>query len=254
MEQTMSAQVETERLDRRNIAFLRELLIVGFGYLIYSQVRGMAGDRVVDAFANGHYIVQLERDIGIFWELALHAWVLPHDLLVDLFNLIYFYGLFPLLLPTAIWLFFRRPHVYQLARNAFLSSGAIAVCFYLLLPTAPPRLLEIGFIDTLTLSSFTPTYSSMPGVNQFAALPSMHVGWNFLTAIALYLALSGTRWRPLVLILPVAMFTATVVTGNHYFIDGLLGLVVASTGLGIAVLINRYGEKRRALTQAPSSL
>ena len=248
----MAAEAGTTRVARRKVAFLKELLIVGVGYLIYSQVRGLAGDRVVDAFANGNYIVELERDIGIFKELALQAWILPHDLLVDVFNLIYFYGLFPLLLPTAIWLFFRRPHVYSLTRNAFLTSGAIAVCFYLTLPTAPPRLMDLGFIDTLS-QSFTPTYDSIPGVNQFAALPSMHVGWNFLTAVGLYLALSGTRWRPVVLVLPVAMFTATVVTGNHYFVDGMLGLAVASTGLGIAVLINRYEEKRRALAQAPSS-
>jgi hypothetical protein len=234
---------------------LKEVLLVGLGYLIYSQVRGLAGDRVVDAFANGYRIVTFEQDLGIFKELALQAAVLPHDALVMFFNVVYFYGLFPLLLPTAIWLFFYRPHVYSLARNAFLASGAIAVCFYLTLPTAPPRLLDIGFIDTLT-TSMTPSYSSIPGVNHFAALPSMHVGWNFLTAIAIYLALAGVRGRSLVLLLPVVMFTSTVVTGNHYFIDGALGVLVAGTGLLIAVKVQNVSERRKALRrqlQAPSS-
>src|SRR5687767_15662081 len=101
---------------------LREILIVGVGYLIYSQVRGLAGDRVVDAFYNGYRVIQIEQDLGIFTELALQSLVVPHSLLVDIFNFIYFYGLFPVLIPTAIFLFWRRPQVYVLARNAFLLS------------------------------------------------------------------------------------------------------------------------------------
>lgn len=231
---------------------VQEVLIVGLGYLVYSQVRGLAADRVTDAFRNGHNIVDIERDLGIFKELALQTWVLSHDFLVHVFNVIYFYGLFPLLLPTAIFLYWRRPQVYVLARNAFLLSGFIAVCFYLTLPTAPPRLLDIGFIDTLN-RSLTPTYESIPGVNQYAALPSMHVGWNFLTAVALYMALARVPGRAVVLVLPVAMFTATVVTGNHYFIDGVLGLGIASLALWIAVRVERLNAQSPKPAQAPSS-
>jgi membrane-associated phospholipid phosphatase len=239
----------------RHRGLLKELLIVGLGYFIYSQVRGLAGDRVTDAFANAYRLVTFEQDLGIFGELAWQAQVLPHDALVMFFNIVYFYGLFPLLLPTAIWLYFYRPQVYTLARNAFLISGAIAVCFYLVLPTAPPRLLGMGFIDTLS-TSLTPSYSSIPGVNHFAALPSMHVGWNFLTAVAIFLALSGVRGRQLVLLLPVVMFTSTVVTGNHYFVDGALGVLVAGAGLLIATRIQRISVQRQLARQlrAPSSL
>jgi hypothetical protein len=237
---TTIAQRSDQARGRR---LLQEILIVGIGYLVYSQVRGLAGDRVIDAFTNGYRIVELERDLGIFGERALQTLVLPHELLVHIFNFVYFYGLFPMLIPTAIFLFLRRPEIYLIARNAFLISGGIAVCFYLLLPTAPPRLIGMGFIDTLS-RSFTPTYESIPGVNHFAALPSMHVGWNFLMAFALYLAFSGSRLRPVVMILPVMMFTSTVATGNHYFVDGLLGLVVASMGLAIALYISRITAKR----------
>ncbi len=121
---------------------------MGLGYFVYSQIRGLAADRVLDAFANGHRIVNIERQLGIFKELALQTWVLPHGALVTAFNIIYFYGLFPLLIPTSIFLFIKRPQVYTLTRNAFLASGGIAVIFFLLLPTAPPRLLDVGLIDT----------------------------------------------------------------------------------------------------------
>ncbi|MPZ48578.1 MAG: hypothetical protein GEU75_04565 [Dehalococcoidia bacterium] len=255
MDQHLTARSYDLRPVLRKYRFLQEILIVGVGYLIYSQVRGLAADRVVDAFANAYYIVEFEQSLGIFKELALQTTVWPHDALVHAFNFVYFYGLFPLLLPTAVWLYFKRPDVYILARNAFLISGAIAVCFYIALPTAPPRLIGMGFIDTVGAisGSFAPTYSSIPGVNHFAALPSMHVGWNFLTAIAIFLALSGMRWRALILLLPVVMFTSTVVTGNHYFVDGLLGMIVASTGLGIAMLLHRRGERRRTQAEVPET-
>jgi len=252
-----TAALAREQTWSRPSGLLREVIFVGLGYFVYSQVRGLAGDRVVDAFTNGYRVVNIERELGIFEELALQTLVLPHDALVQFFNLIYFYGLFPLLLPTAVWLFFRKPEVYSLARNAFLISGAIAVCFFLILPTAPPRLLpSLGLIDTVS-RSFAPSYDSIPGVNHFAALPSMHVGWNFLTSVAIYLALGGLRWRWFVLLLPPVMFLSTVVTGNHYFLDGALGILVAATGLLIALRLQKVSGngllalvRRRALDRS----
>jgi membrane-associated phospholipid phosphatase len=225
---------------------VREVFLVGLAYLIYSQVRGLAGDRVVDAFSNGYRIVDIESELGIFKELALQTLILSIEPLEHFFNVVYTGGLFPLLLPTAVWLYVRKPQVYNLARNAFLISGAIAVCFFLVLPTAPPRLIGMGFIDTLS-QGIGPSYSSLPGVNHFAALPSMHVGWNFLTSVAIYLALAGFWWRFAVLLLPPVMFISTVATGNHYFLDGVLGILVA----GIALLIALKIQERRTRLRVP---
>jgi hypothetical protein len=251
----MTAALQSIPLARSRI--FQEVLLMAFGYLVYSQVRGLAGDRVSDAFINAYNLIDIERDLGIFKELTVQQWVLPNATLVHIFNLIYFYCFFPLVIPSAIFLFVTRPQVYKLARNAFLISGGIAVCFFLLLPTAPPRLVGMGFIDTLN-QSLTPTYSSIPGVNHYAALPSMHVGWTFLLAVALFMAFKGRRFRPLFFLLPVMMFTATVVTGNHYFLDGLLGLVVAGASLRFALLLQSRGQERGEElieeAQAPSSV
>jgi membrane-associated phospholipid phosphatase len=247
----VTTSVETTSNERRKILY--EVLFVVAGYLVYSQVRGLAGDRVFEAFINAYNLVDFEQQLGIFKEATVQQWVLPNATLVDFFNMVYFWLFFPLVIPSAIWLYLKRPATYRLARNAFLISGGIAVIFFLTLPTAPPRLLgHMGFIDTLN-QSFTPTYSSIPGVNHYAALPSMHVGWTFLLAVALYQAFKGWALRGVVFVIPVTMFTATVVTGNHYFVDGALGFVIACVALRIALAMQKREERAAALRAAKVS-
>jgi hypothetical protein len=231
----------TDRVPFYRSRLLQEILLIGLGYLVYSQVRGLAGGRVTDAMANAHHIVNLEQKLGIFGELTVQRWFLPSSTLIHVFNVIYFYGFFPVFIPTAIWLYMRRPQIYRMARTAFLTSGGIAVCFFLTLPTAPPRLLGMGFVDTLN-DGLAPSYSSIPGVNHYAALPSMHVGWTFLLAVALYQALPRQRWRPVFFLIPFMMFSATVVTGNHWFMDAGLGLTVASIALLLTLYVQRHAE------------
>ncbi len=227
---------------------IREFLFVALGYLVYSQVRGLAGGRTQDAFTNAHHIVSIEEKLGLFKELAVQSFVLGRGDLINAFDIVYFYGFFPLILVTAIWLYTKRPAVYSLARNAFLLSGGIAVCFFLTLPTAPPRLTSMGFVDTLG-RDLTVSYSSLPGVNHYAALPSMHVGWSFLAAVALYLGLEDSRLRWLAPLLPMVMFMSTVATGNHYFLDGALGIVVAGFSLILAMMIRRLQVPPTSLQQ-----
>ena len=248
---TISAAVL--RSERNKILY--EVLFVALGYLIYSQVRGLAGDRVFDAFINAYNLIDIEQELGIFKEAAVQQWVLPNATLVDFFNMVYFWLFFPLVIPSAVWLYVKRPETYRLARNAFLISGAIAVIFFLTLPTAPPRFLgHMGFIDTLN-QSFTPTYSSIPGVNHYAALPSMHVGWTFLLAVALFRASNGWRLRGVFFAIPLMMWIATIVTGNHYFLDGMLGLIVACIALRISLAIQRRSKDPSTAVQleAPRS-
>jgi membrane-associated phospholipid phosphatase len=78
----------------------------------------------------------------------------------------------------------------------------------------------------------------------------MHVGWTFLLATAIYLALPNFKLRGMAYVIPLAMFSATVVTGNHWFLDAVLGLMVALCGLGIALVMRRYLEARRASSTA----
>jgi hypothetical protein len=136
--------------------------------------------------------------------------------------------------------FYHRPQ-YLLMRNAFLLSGAIALIFYVNFPTAPPRLLPdhlgYGFVDTVVTQyeesrPLTPSWF----VNEYAAFPSMHIGWNMLVGIALWMATKNIFIRAFAVIMPILMFSDIVLTANHYFIDAFAGIIVMGIGLGIAII------------------
>jgi hypothetical protein len=219
--------------------YVREPIVMGVAYLLYFLVRNHAAERTADAFKNAGQLIRLERDLGVFRELSLQAAALPYEGLTHLFNIIYFYGHFPLIVVVGAWLFWKHPPVYSLIRNSFLASGAIALVVFALFPVAPPRLIGAGFIDTLQYT-LALSYDKSPGVNEFAAVPSMHVGWNLLLALGLFLSFRHPLMRGAALLLPPAMILATVVTGNHYLVDAPLGIMVALFGLVIALLIRRY--------------
>src|SRR4030095_15466807 len=141
----------------------------------------------------------------------------------------YLYGHLPLIGALAVWLYFRHRRQYLLMRNAFLISGAIALVIYLKFPTAPPRLLpaSFGFEDTLFHQygqerPLTPTFF----VNQYAAMPSMHFGWNLLVGLSMWLSTRNVLVRTLAVLMPIAMFTTIVLTANHYILDPVLAIPV----------------------------
>lgn len=232
--------------------YLREPLVVGFAYYLYYLVRGQAAERTADAFRNANELINWEREAGIFKELSVQTATLSFDLVVQAFNFIYFYGHFPLIAVVGTYLLVKHPSTYTLIRNAFLVSGALALLSYLAFPVAPPRLMGEGFVDTLQ-DSFALTYEKSPGFNAYAAMPSMHVGWNLLVAVALFLTIRRPYLRLGAALLPGVMLLATVVTGNHYFVDGVAGVLVALASLALALLVHRYGPLawRRLAARSP---
>ncbi|HET6297265.1 MAG TPA: phosphatase PAP2 family protein, partial [Kribbella sp.] len=87
-------------------------------------------------------------------------------------------------------------------------------------------------------SVYGPTTDS--GVaNQFAAMPSLHVGWAFMVAVFL-IRYTRSRWRWLWIAHPVITFAVVVVTANHYWLDGLIAI-----GLALPLLLIFDGRRVR---------
>jgi membrane-associated phospholipid phosphatase len=83
-------------------------------------------------------------------------------------------------------------------------------------------------------------------VNPYAAMPSLHVGWAVLLAIGAWRAWPDNRLVVVLVVLhPLTQWISTVVTGNHFWLDGVAGLLAAALGLAFAVSRERWRLKLR---------
>ena len=230
--------------------FLFELLLILVAYFSYHLVRGAVNGRVEDAFINAAGLIRLEQSLGIFWEVQLQGLILSNAFLIDFFNWVYIWGHIPIVGALAFWIYFFRRHYFARYRNAFLISGAIGLIFYVTLPVAPPRMLpEVGFVDTVTLYNNAYRVLQPPAfVNQYAALPSLHFGWNLLVGLAVFQTTRVWYAKAFGLLMPSLMFIAVILTANHYILDPLIGGTIALVALGIAGLLHRRFEGTRLHT------
>jgi hypothetical protein len=240
------------RLGRKGLAGLAaEVALIGIALPLYYLVRGLSHERVAVAFDNANQLIDLERALGIFWEADLQDQVLSYGWLVDTLNAMYLYGHLPVVLVIAVWLHFRHRPQYLLMRNAFLISGAIGLVVYVSFPVAPPRLMpeEFGFTDTV-FRQYGVSRVANPWFlrNEYAAVPSLHFGWNLLAAVAVWLASRDVVLRSFVVVMPLATLAAIVLTANHYFLDAVAGLLVIVVGMALALavrtLVLRYRSGR----------
>ena len=217
--------------------YAREPFILAAAYLFYYMARHLASD-ARPAFENARYLMRLESHLGIFEEISIQSATISYDFVVHTFNLIYFYAHWPAILLCGLYLFVTKPHIYTITRNAFLISGAIALVFFVLFPVAPPRMATVGIVDTLGMT-IPLDYDNSPLVNPYAALPSMHVGWCLVLSLGLYLSTKRRTVRMLAFTITPAMWIATVITGNHFIIDGLFGTILAAIGFISALWLSR---------------
>jgi len=207
---------------------LREILLLGSMYVVYSIGRIYAAKHSASAFDNAHQLVGWERDLGLPNEAALqHSFLqLPH--LPQAANAYYAYVHFPLTALILIWLSIRRHAAYKKVRSTLMALTGLALVGHTIFPLAPPRMLpNLGWVDTgirFGQSVYGPN-SDTGMANQFAAMPSLHVGWAALIAIAMITA-TRSRWRWLWILHPLTTFAVVVLTANHYWLDGLVALTL----------------------------
>ncbi len=242
------------RIGRRDLV---EAALVAFAFLLYFLVRGSVIDRPHDAFQNALDVIDAQRWLGIFWEPDMQEWIIDNRFLVQASNYVYFWLHFPLIVVFGLVLYFFDRRKYTFLRDAFLASGAISLIIYGLYPVAPPRLLpelavefnEVldadlqAFVDTMNvhLGYGYQAQSMRPFVNPYAAMPSLHFGWDFLLGIGIIWAFRRYPFIwPFGVVLPATQILAIAVTGNHYFLDAFAGMGVALLGLAIAVALQRW--------------
>lgn len=223
---------------RRELA-LQVGLIAGAA-LAYFMVRGLTEGSVSTANDHGRDVLAVEAALGVDAEEGLQGLVLGSDALVMLFNWIYIWGHWPAIGATLIWLHRSHPTRFVQLRNALFVSGAIGITIFVLYPVTPPRLLDVGIVDTVTEHSNSYRVLQPPSLtNKYAALPSLHVGWNLLIGLAVYSSAANRFMRGLGVLSPFAMIAAVILTGNHFVLDAAGGLVVAAVGWLVATRTDR---------------
>jgi hypothetical protein len=185
------------------------------------------------ALPRGQWLWHAERWLHLPSETAVQRVFLPHPLVIQFFNLYYAVLHFPVLLGTLAWLFIWHRDRYRPVRTTVVLFTAAALLIQFV-PVAPPRLLPgTGLVDT-ALRYGQSVYGAIGGfdADQFSAMPSVHVGWSIIVAVAVVGALRSP-WRWLAVAYPVLTTTVVVVTANHYWLDGIAAGLLVAAALGL---------------------
>lgn len=200
--------------------------------VVYFYLRGIRPDNADDAVDRSLRLIQFEQRIGVFHEVRWQAAFLSHGWAMDVANVVYAWGHYPVMAAIALWLVIKDPVKFRFIRNVLLVSALVGILSYWLIPAAPPRLMEnygydFGFIDTVHGAASNVNYFQPgPFVNDYAALPSFHFGWILLSSMAIWVNTTNRAIRALAVSLSLVMWWAVTVTGNHYFFDMVMGGVV----------------------------
>ena len=241
-----------ERRHAFHVALGIELAIIALGAAIYVIVRELTEGSPARAIANAKVLFDFEQRIGIDHESTLQSLALEHVWIRDLVNWVYIWGHWPVIICVASWLYVHRRDRYRWLRNGMFASGLIGFAFFYLVPMAPPRLSGFGYVDTITTWSSSYRVLQPPSyANLYAAMPSLHFGWDLLVGIALFTSVTILPIRIFALAMPTLMGFSVIATANHWVLDVVMGLLVVTTG----VLLCEAGSmiKRRRRTSISGS-
>jgi hypothetical protein len=226
-----------------------ELLLVAGLYVGYRLGRLLTVDREESARAHARLVHHLEGVLQLPSEAAIQHAV--HSVrLLEAANVYYLSAHFPVTIAFLVWGFVARPRPeYLWARRLLVVLTLLGLVAHILFPLAPPRMFpRWGFLDTMT--TYGPSaYDGASGalVNQYAAMPSLHIGWAVLIAVVV----CRTGPQPVAYLACLHALTTiavVTVTANHWLLDGLVAVAL----LGVALLVvPRPATAARALPGEP---
>ena len=227
---------------------LRQTLLLLSCYVTYDVARVVVRGREAVAMANAQGIINAEKALHIYVEPAVQTMASYVHLLVLFMDWFYANVHLPATILILAWIYLYRHETFAFFRNVFLIMNLLAMTIFALFPVAPPRLVPTsGVVDTLFLYSTTNYRSGVLSfvTDQYAAFPSLHIGYALFLSLAVYLLTTNRLARLLAVVYPVLVFAAIIITGNHYVLDVLAGVVT----LGVAFAVS-YGIAPQAVPEA----
>ncbi|MFI0860888.1 phosphatase PAP2 family protein [Streptomyces smyrnaeus] len=221
-----------------------EIVLIAVSYWTYSLIRNAVPEQRAEALRNADWIWRAEHTLGIAVEHSINHAVGGVTWLIVSMNYYYATLHFVVTIGVLVWLYRTHPGRYAATRLVLFATTGTALLGYYLFPLAPPRLMDGGnFIDTVQVHQ---TWGSMASgnlaqmSNQYAAMPSMHIGWSVWCGVTIAMLARPVWVKVLGVLYPVTTLTVIVSTANHFWLDAVGGLLCL--GLGFALSYAWYGR------------
>jgi hypothetical protein len=202
---------------------------IWFGFLIVYQLsRGFADRHPARAITNGDRIVRIEMDLTHrLYELTFQNFVDQRVWLEKLVSWTYWNSEFTVLGLALLWVYFQRHDLFYRFRNSILLANVLGLFGYFFMPTAPPRLLGLGFVNAhrdglVTLAA-----------NPYAAMPSLHAADSLIVGIVLAVVVKHWWAKAFWIAWPAWVWFAVMATGNHFWLDCVAGVGVALVAMSV---------------------
>jgi PAP2 superfamily len=243
-----TASVATRRAGFWSRPAWREFLLLAAVYELYTLTRRVtAGDFGV-AVTNARDVLRVERVAGLAPERWLNHAVSIRPYLAVPADYAYATLHYIVTLVVLVWMWRAHPTAYLPARRTLMAATLLGLVGFATVPLAPPRMMP-GFIDTMARYAHDGWWGSAASApkglgsftNQFAAMPSLHVGWAIWCGVLVARHAQRAWVRRLAVAYPVFVVLVVMSTANHYLVDAAAGLVALLTGYGIARTAVRLG-------------
>ncbi|THA83848.1 phosphatase PAP2 family protein [Streptomyces sp. A0592] len=230
-----------------------EILLIAVSYWTYSLIRNAVPEQKSIALANADWIWEVEQTLGIAVEQSVNHAVNSVTWLIVGMNYYYATLHFVVTIGVLVWIYRFHPGRYAATRLVLFATTGVALVGYYFYPLAPPRLMNgQDFIDTVLVHH---TWGSMASgnlkqmSNQYAAMPSMHIGWSLWCGLTIFAVASAPWARILGLLYPTATLVVIVATANHFWLDAVGGMICLA--FGYTVSRTWYGSMPHRLPRHP---
>lgn len=204
---------------------------IGF-YVVYQLARGIADHGgTASAFANGAWIIDVQRSLHSMVELTLQRLVERSSVLIQATSYTYWLSQFAVVGFALLYVYFRAHDRFTKFRNTLILANLIGLVGYVTFPTAPPRMFpQDGFNDTLAQHAALTHDSSLIqfSSNPYAAMPSLHSCDSLIVGIVMALVVRSRLAKALWLLWPPWVWFSVMATGNHFWLDIAAGILVAA--------------------------
>lgn len=215
-----------------------EIALIAVSYWTYSLIRNAVPEQKAAALANADWIWNVERSLGIAVEQSVNHAVNSVTWLIVGMNYYYATLHFIVTIGVLAWIYRFHPGRYAPTRLVLFATTGVALVGYYFYPLAPPRLMNgQSFVDTVLVHH---TWGSMASgnlkhmSNQYAAMPSMHIGWSLWCGLTIFAVASAPWARILGLLYPTATLVVIVATANHFWLDAVGGLLCLAFGFALS--------------------